>query len=66
VGYQYHGLGRASIREGSVFFIEKKNQKTSPRWHARRMPSTRAMSESLFASFSSEKEESLPKNPCCA
>jgi hypothetical protein len=39
-------------REGSErFFFEKKNQKTFPRWHP-------AKGESLFASFSSEKEES--------
>jgi hypothetical protein len=43
-----------------MFFFEKKNQKTFIRWHACRVTGTRASGESLFASFSSEKEESLP------
>jgi hypothetical protein len=41
-----------------MFFFEKKNQKTFTHWHGasrvRRMP----MNESLFASFSTEKEDS--------
>jgi hypothetical protein len=41
-----------------MFFFEKKNQKTFPRWHACQSGNTVASGESLFASFSSEKEES--------
>jgi hypothetical protein len=43
-----------------MFFFEKKNQKTFIPWRARRSPGMRASEKSLFASFSSEKEESLP------
>jgi hypothetical protein len=42
-------------KEESMFFFEKKNQKTFPRWPGQTMPN----GESLFASFSSEKEESF-------
>jgi hypothetical protein len=42
-------------REASMFFFEKKNQKTFVRW-LREAP--RQVDESLFASFSTEKEDS--------
>jgi hypothetical protein len=42
-----------------MFFFEKKNQKTFTRWHACQSPGARANGKSLFASFSSEKEESF-------
>jgi hypothetical protein len=41
-----------------MFFFEKKNQKTFTHWHACQPFSTRASKKSLFASFSSEKEDS--------
>jgi hypothetical protein len=42
-----------------MFFFEKKNQKTFPRWR-RAPPGMRGAKviKSLFASFSSEKEDS--------
>jgi hypothetical protein len=42
-------------KEESMFFFEKKNQKTFPPWSGQTMPK----GKSLFASFSSEKEESF-------
>jgi hypothetical protein len=43
-----------------MFFFEKKNQKTFPTL-GRGLPGQRAQNgKSLFASFSSEKEESFP------
>jgi len=39
------------------FFFEKKKQKTFVRSGARRAACARANAQSLFASFSSEKEE---------
>jgi hypothetical protein len=42
-------------KEESMFFFEKKNQKTFPRWPCQ----TRLKGKSLFASFSSEKEDSF-------
>jgi hypothetical protein len=41
-----------------MFFFEKKNQKTFS--HLLIAPGTAQMEKSLFASFSSEKEESYP------
>jgi hypothetical protein len=40
-----------------MFFFEKKNQKTFVRLRACWAPGTRASRKSLFASFSSEKED---------
>ncbi|MCA7119968.1 MAG: hypothetical protein LGL72_11295 [Acidibrevibacterium sp.] len=40
-----------------MFFFEKKNQKTFVCW---RLPVQGKRDESLFASFSSEKEDFLP------
>jgi hypothetical protein len=40
-----------------MFFFEKKNQKTSIRLRPCVSPGTRASVKSLFASFSSEKED---------
>jgi hypothetical protein len=42
-----------------MFFFEKKNQKTSIRLRPCRPAGTGARGKSLFASFSSEKEESF-------
>jgi hypothetical protein len=44
-------------RVDSLFFFEKKNQKTFVCW---RLPVQGKRDESLFASFSSEKEDFLP------
>jgi hypothetical protein len=41
-----------------MFFFEKKNQKTSIRLRRARSVHTAQMDESLFASFSTEKEDS--------
>jgi hypothetical protein len=42
-----------------MFFFEKKNQKTFPRWRAASPGEAGSkVIKSLFASFSSEKEES--------
>jgi hypothetical protein len=46
-----------------MFFFEKKNQKTFVTLCACWATGTRASRESLFASFSSEKKESLPSSP---
>jgi hypothetical protein len=43
--------------KGKDFFFEKKKQKTFVNWHRDRV-TREAISKSLFASFSSEKEES--------
>jgi len=45
--------------EGSVFFFEKKNQKTFIPWRRDYPVGHGAGEKSLFASFSSEKEESF-------
>jgi hypothetical protein len=42
-----------------MFFFEKKNQKTFPTGVRAGSPGTRASGKSLFASFSSEKEDSF-------
>jgi hypothetical protein len=42
-----------------MFFFEKKNQKTFSTGTRAGVPGTRASEKSLFASFSSEKEESF-------
>jgi len=42
-----------------MFFFEKKNQKTFPTLHRGSMESRVQVGKSLFASFSSEKEESF-------
>jgi len=44
--------------KGKDFFFEKKKQKTFVNWH-RGYVTGGAISKSLFASFSSEKEESF-------
>jgi hypothetical protein len=47
-----------------MFFFEKKNQKTFPCLHACRESGAGASRKSLFASFSSEKEDSsFPQGP---
>jgi hypothetical protein len=46
------------MTEGSMFFFEKKNQKTFIPLHPARDTAPAPMNESLFASFSSEKEDS--------
>jgi RNase adaptor protein for sRNA GlmZ degradation len=59
----------AHCREASVvlkermFFFEKKNQKTFIRLHGVRKKHPAQRKESLFASFSSEKEESFFLSP---
>jgi hypothetical protein len=49
---------QAARRTSKRFFFEKKNQKTFIRLHACQMAGTRAGDKILFASFSSEKEDS--------
>jgi hypothetical protein len=44
-----------------MFFFEKKNQKTFPILGPGRSARRDQVGRSLFASFSSEKEESLPR-----
>jgi hypothetical protein len=46
-----------------MFFFEKKNQKTFIRLHGVRKKHPAQRKESLFASFSSEKEESFFLSP---
>jgi hypothetical protein len=46
-----------------MFFFEKKNQKTFIRSHPHFTNCTGAKRKSLFASFSSEKEESFKEPP---
>jgi hypothetical protein len=46
------------MTEASMFFFEKKNQKTSIRLGRARDANPAQMDESLFASFSTEIEES--------
>jgi hypothetical protein len=47
------------LPSANMFFFEKKNQKTFHPLRRARSGATAPMDESLFASFSSEKEESL-------
>jgi len=46
------------VKQGSIFFFEKKNQKTFIRLRAPEHGRSAQMDKSLFASFSSEKEDS--------
>jgi hypothetical protein len=46
-------------QEASMFFFEKKNQKTFSPWRRGLPTNTRPKGKNLFASFSSEKEESF-------
>jgi len=56
-----HGVpeGGVPVKEARMFFFEKKNQKTFIRLHPRQTNETGAGIKSLFASFSSEKEDLL-------
>jgi hypothetical protein len=51
-------VGRARRHRKKQFFFEKKNQKTFALMGARWLTTARLTKQSLFASFSSEKEDS--------
>jgi len=56
---RHHRSPDEAVKE-SMFFFEKKNQKTFSPWSPARNTNSTEIDKSLFASFSSEKEES-----CC-
>jgi hypothetical protein len=49
---------RETLKQGRMFFFEKKNQKTSVRLARSELSGWAQTDESLFASFSTEKEDS--------